>query len=618
MTIRAGKATMSTNQSPDNKGLFPIALKAIGFAWRTNRSLFLWLILLNIFNGSIVYLQFTSFSAIVDGIIGIKQGTETIHSLIRSAIILGISFLLPTLLSNLVGFLRNRFRMTQDLHLDMYRVDKQSALDIGTIESSSYQNLLRSAHEWGTNSILGLQDFVFTSASSFAGIITSMIILWSLNAWLVLFATLAALPIYFFYKKYSMEVFRIRWLSIEDYRIISNRLSHFEEMQKAIDVILLKLKDWFKGQIYERRSNFNAKVIKAEKRKSLSYGVLSLWYLMFLFAAIALMTQQSLTGSIAVGALLLAFNTYTRFYQTVNGYIESISITEESSRYAARWFDLFDLTPKLKSSPNAVRATFKEPPLVEFRDVSFRYPGEDGDAPLVLKNISFSIRPGEKIAIIGVNGSGKTTLIKLLCRTYDPTEGQILINGMDLRDINLQDWHSALGVLFQDFPLYRLTIRESIGLGDINAPLDLEKMKDAARFSGSDEFIETFEKGFDQLIWKEFRDGTDLSKGQHQRLAVARMFYRNASITILDEPTASIDAVTEEKIFSSLEQNMEGKTVILITHRFSSVKNTDKILMLEHGVIIEQGTHKELMIFNQKYAALYNMQASRYLQDEQS
>ncbi|MEJ1237530.1 ABC transporter ATP-binding protein [Chryseolinea sp. T2] len=609
---------MSKDNTPHDKGLFAIAFKAIGFAWRTDRKTFLLLILLNVFNGSIVYLQFTSFSAIVDDIIAIKQGTSTMNDLIRSAVILGLSFLVPTLLANLVGFLRTKFRMAQDLYLDMYRVDKQSALDIGTIESSSYQNLLRSAHEWGTNSILGLQDFVFTSASSFAGIFTSMIILWSLSPWLVLFAALAAAPIYFFYKKYSMEVFRIRWLSIEDYRVISNRLSHFEEMQKAVDLILLKLKDWFRGQIYDRLSNYNSKVIRAERKKSLSYGVLSLWYLLFLFAAIALMTKQSLTGSIAVGALLLAFNTYTRFYQTVNGYIESISITEESSRYAARWFDLFALEPKLTSSPNAMRVKFEQPPRVEFRNVSFRYPGEDAESPLVVKNISFTISPGEKIAIIGVNGSGKTTLIKLLCRTYDPTEGQILVNGVDLKDINLRDWQSAIGVLFQDFPLYHLTIRESIGLGNILTPVDESKMAEAARYSGADEFIETFPRKFDQLIWKEFREGTDLSKGQHQRLAVARMFYRNAAITILDEPTASIDAVTEEKIFSSLEENMEGKTVILITHRFSSVKNADKILMLEQGHIIEQGSHKELMALNKKYAALYTMQASRYLQEDES
>ncbi|MGC4020635.1 MAG: ABC transporter ATP-binding protein [Cyclobacteriaceae bacterium] len=225
--------------------------------------------------------------------------------------------------------------------------------------------------------------------------------------------------------------------------------------------------------------------------------------------------------------------------------------------------------------------------------------------------MSFTLTPGEKVAIVGVNGSGKTTLIKLLCRIYDPTSGSILINGIDLKEINLEDWQSAIGILFQDFPVYNLTIKESIGVGRLEKQLDEEKLKRAAQFSGADEFISSY----DQLIWKEFKDGIDLSKGQHQRLAVARMFYRLAQITILDEPTASIDAVTEEKIFSSLEKNTEGKTVILITHRFSTVKNADMILMLEHGKIIEQGSHKKLMSQQGKYAELYNMQAKRYLEE---
>ena len=229
----------------------------------------------------------------------------------------------------------------------------------------------------------------------------------------------------------------------------------------------------------------------------------------------------------------------------------------------------------------------------------------------MLNDLSFTMRPGEKIAIVGINGAGKTTLIKLLCRVYDPTIGQILINGVDLRHVHLGDWQSAIGILFQDFPVYNLTIRESIGVGRINDKVDDEKMKRATQFSGADEFI----TNYDQLIWKEFRDGIDLSKGQHQRLAVARMFYRNAAITILDEPTASIDAVTEEKIFTALEENMQEKTVILITHRFSTVKNADNIILLEHGAILEQGSHRELMALNGKYADLYNMQARRYLDD---
>src|SRR5690349_20444649 len=441
-----------------------------------------------------------------------------------------------------------------------------------------------------------------------------MIILWSLSGWLVLFAVLAAAPIYFFYKKYSMEVFRIRYLSVDDHRIIGNRISHFEELEKAVDVILLKLKGWLKDQIRDKKVSFNEKIVVAEKKKSISYGVLSLWYLLFLFAAIALMTRQALLGTIAVGGLLLAFNTYTRFYQTVNGYVESISFTEEAGRYAARWFDLFEVQAKIRSRVDAARESFVQPPRVEFKNVSFRYPTESGEGPYVLEDLSFSLEPGEKVAIVGVNGAGKTTLIKLLCRVYDPTEGAILVNGRDLRDLNLEDWQAAIGILFQDFPIYNVTIKESIGVGRVADKIDEEKLVNAARYSGADEFI----TNYDQLIWKEFKDGIDLSKGQHQRLAVARMFYRNAAITILDEPTASIDAVTEEKIFAALEKHTEGKTVILITHRFSTVKNAHKILMLENGKIIEQGSHRELMRLSGKYAALYTMQAKRYLEEEEA
>ena len=593
--------------------MFTIAIRAMSFAWQTDRTLLVLLVVLNIFQGAIVYLQFTSFSAIVDEIIRIKQGAGSTKGLIRSSIILGLSFLVPMIIGNMVGHYRMIFRMRQGVQLELYKIDKQGALDIGTIESSSYQNMLRSAQEWGSGSVLSLQDFVFNSASSFAGIITSMTILWSLNIWLVVFAILAAAPVYFFYKKYSMEVFRIRYFSLDDHRIISNRISHFEDLQKAVDVILLKLKTWLKDQIRDRKISFNEKITVAERKKTISYTILSFWYLLFLFAAIALMTKEALAGLVDVGGLLLAFTTYTRFYQTSNGYIESISFTEEAARYASRWFDLFALQPRIRSRPGAVKLSAIEPPLIEFRDVSFRYPGESTEHPLVLQHLSFSIQPGQKIAIVGVNGSGKTTLIKLLCRVYDPTEGNIYINGTDLRDIDLEDWQSAIGILFQDFPVYNLSIRESIGVGRISEANKEERLLLASQFSGADEFI----TDYDQLIWKEFEGGIDLSKGQHQRLAVARMFYRNAAITILDEPTASIDAVTEEKIFGSLEKNMEGKTVILITHRFSTVKNADKILMLEQGKIIEQGSHRELMQRDGQYASLYTMQARRYLESDE-
>src|SRR5258707_1335596 len=240
----------------NSTNMFAISKKSIAFAWQTNKTLLIVLILLNLFQGSIVYLQFTSFASIVNEIIKIKQGISGTKELVQSSIILGLSFLVPLVMGNIASHYRMIFRMQQSVQLELYKIDRQGTLDIGTIESSSYQNLLRGAQEWGSGSVLNLQDFIFNSATSFAGIITSIGILWSLNKWLVVFALLAAAPVYFFYKKYSMQVFRIRYFSLHDHRIIGNRISHFEDLQKAVDVILLKLKTWLKDQIRDRKISF--------------------------------------------------------------------------------------------------------------------------------------------------------------------------------------------------------------------------------------------------------------------------------------------------------------------------------------------------------------------------
>jgi ATP-binding cassette subfamily B protein len=237
-------------------------------------------------------------------------------------------------------------------------------------------------------------------------------------------------------------------------------------------------------------------------------------------------------------------------------------------------------------------------------------------AQKAVDSISFRVNKGEIVGFLGPNGAGKTTLIKLLCRVYDCDEGEILINGTNIKDIDLDSWHDCLGILFQDYPSYNISVRDAIAVGRKEKEIDEDKIVRAAKLSGADDFIEEFPKKYDQLIWKGFQDGVDLSKGQHQRLAVARMFYRDALITVLDEPTASIDAVIEEKIFNSLEQHMEGKTVVLITHKFSTVKNADRIVVLEHGHIVESGRHEELIKKKRRYEELYSMQASRYLESE--
>jgi ABC-type multidrug transport system fused ATPase/permease subunit len=592
---------------------FSIVKKSMSFAIKTQPARFVFLIFLSGLLGGLVYVQFTSFSAVVDEIIKIKNSgiAGVTPNLIRQVVILGASFLLPAILDTIFLYGRQKFRARQITSIVLHRIEKQASLDIATVESSWYQNKLQQANQWGMDSIVNLQTFAFASMRNIIGLFASVGILFSIDYRLVILAVIAAVPVYFYYRRYSMEVFRVRHFSTEDRRYINNNLSHFSNTDRLIDVILLKLKNFFKDEAAKKMIAFDDKVLVAEKRKSKADMVVSVWYVICFFLSIALITKSALAGTLAIGAVLLAFNSYRGFYQIVNNFFEMISVNEESARYAGQWFEVFELVPQVQNKVDAQKIDLDTPPLIEFKNVSFSYKNEK-ESKQVLNNINLNINPGEKIAIVGMNGAGKTTLIKLLCRVYDVDTGEILINGVNIKDIDLDSWHEYLGILFQDYPSYNMTVREAIAVGRRGTDIDEEKVLRAAKLSGADDFIEEFPKKYDQLIWKGFQDGVDLSKGQHQRLAVARMFYRDAFITVLDEPTASIDAVTEEKIFNSLEEHMEGKTVVLITHKFSTVKNADKIVVLEHGQIVESGRHEELMNKKGRYEELYNIQAKRY------
>ena len=245
-------------------------------------------------------------------------------------------------------------------------------------------------------------------------------------------------------------------------------------------------------------------------------------------------------------------------------------------------------------------------------NVSFKYPGADKH---VLKDINFKINPGETVVLVGLNGAGKTTLIKLLTRLYDPTEGVILLDGKDIRTYNVKDLYSLFGIIFQDFGRYAFTVKENISFGNINAELDFERMKEAARQSGADVFIEKYPSGYETPLTRYFEDnGAELSIGQWQKLAIARAFYSNADILILDEPTASLDPMAEQEIFNQFDELRNGKTSIFVSHRLSSATTASKIIVLENGQVIEIGSHEELMKKQEKYYTLFSTQAKRYIE----
>lgn len=252
---------------------------------------------------------------------------------------------------------------------------------------------------------------------------------------------------------------------------------------------------------------------------------------------------------------------------------------------------------------------------IEFKNVSFRYPETEVD---VIKNISFKLSPCESVVLVGLNGAGKTTLLKLLTRLYDPTEGEILLDGVDLRDMDVEELYRMFGIIFQDFGKYAFTAGENISFGDLSAPLDEKRVAFAAEQSGADDFIENMPDGYSTPLMRIFEDnGIELSGGQWQKLAIARAFYSSADIMILDEPTAALDAMAEQEIYNQFDALSKNKTTIFVSHRLSSATKASKILVLEYGRLVEEGDHKELMALHGKYYELFSTQAKRYRESDE-
>ncbi|MGC2185857.1 MAG: ATP-binding cassette domain-containing protein, partial [Terriglobales bacterium] len=269
----------------------------------------------------------------------------------------------------------------------------------------------------------------------------------------------------------------------------------------------------------------------------------------------------------------------------------------------------FDMQPTIQSKPDALPAPRPIVRGFEFRNVSFRYPGS---SRLVLNGLNFHLHPGERVALIGENGEGKTTIVKLITRLYDPTEGQVLLDGVDLKEYRLEDLYREIGVIFQDFMRYEMTARENIAVGRIEEIDDLKLLESAARKSLADAVIGKLSGGYDQMLGRRFETGVDLSGGEWQKVALARAYLRDAQLLILDEPTAALDARSEFEVFQRFAELTAGKMALFISHRFSTVRMADRIVVLENGKIAEEGSHEQLARLGGRYKEMFEMQAASY------
>jgi ATP-binding cassette subfamily B protein len=327
------------------------------------------------------------------------------------------------------------------------------------------------------------------------------------------------------------------------------------------------------------------------------------------YGAYIYVVYQTVTGKFTIGTLTFLASAIMGASTNLSQVFSTLSSIADQSLFLTDLIAFFAMKPTVQSGPAARPAPRPIHRGFEFRRVTFQYPGTNRPA---LQDLSFHISPGERVALIGENGQGKTTIVKLISRLYDPNEGQILLDGVDLREYDIEDLHREIGVVFQDFTRYEMTARENIAVGRIEELDSQWLIEEAARKSLASEVIKGLPLRYEQMLGRRFEGGVDLSGGEWQKLAIARAYLRDAQLLVLDEPTASLDARSEFEVFRRFSELMEDKMAILISHRFSTVRMASRILVLADGQISEEGSHDQLMALGRRYAEMFELQASSY------
>jgi len=544
---------------------------------------------------------------IIDLVVKAIRGRPTDRGLIWKLLIIELLLavgadILGRVISLVDNLLGNRFNNYISLRLMLHA----ASLDLVSFEDPVFYDKMERTRRSGLDRLLAS---LASMAQQFLTLLSMLSAVLLLYPWLLLLLVVSTLPVFLGETRFALLNYAMLYRYAPERRELEYLRYLGASRESAKEIKIFGLGDYLADRFRALFERFYQENRKLATQRSTHGALLNLAPTGAYYVAYALILRRALVGALSIGDLTLTTGAFSRARSIMESLVSGIVSIAEQSLFIKDLFDFFDSKPAIVSKPFALPIPRPIKTGFEFENVSFSYPGSDKK---VLDRLSFRFDASEKIALVGENGAGKTTLVKLLARLYEPTEGRILLDGIDLRDYSVEELRHEIGVIFQDYMRYDMLVAENIGFGRIEQLMDEPRIERSAEKSLAAPLIERLPKMYRQMLGRRFEGGVDLSIGQWQKIALARAYMRDAQILILDEPTASLDARAEFEVYQRFVELTAGKMAILISHRFSTVRMADRILVLEKGLIAEQGSHAELLALRGKYSELFELQAAGY------